>query len=192
MLVESLEAPRFLVAMPQVVDPFFHRSVVLLLEHSPSGSFGVIINRPLELKVAQVVSELGIEWGGSNDSPVFFGGPVQPNAGITLFGTATPEENDRVKRIIDGVFVANDTETLKELARRPPDDFKLVIGYAGWSGGQLEDELARNDWLIAPAAAGLVFSDEPENTWTRALASIGIRPESLPSMIVRSDEHHDN
>src|SRR5687768_4634471 len=156
MNIETLDPPIFLVSMPQVGDPFFNRSVVLLLEHTPEGSFGLIVNRPLELAVSDVVSELGIEWTGSVDERIFLGGPVQPEAGIALFsGPTIPTESDRVQEIGDGVHLANDTETLKALASVPPENLRLMIGYAGWEAGQLESELTRNDWLLAPFDANL-------------------------------------
>jgi putative transcriptional regulator len=179
MLLESLTPPLFLVAMPQVVDPFFNRSVILLLEHSDEGSFGLIVNRPLEMTIASVASELGVEWHGDEAAHVHFGGPVQMNAGITLFQSTIRPENAR--EIISGVQMATDVTTLRELAQTPPPRFLLVVGYAGWTAGQLEDEITRNDWLLAPFDAELLFAADPASVWPRALDSIGVRPESLPS-----------
>lgn len=189
MNVETLDPPVFLVSMPQVGDPFFNRSVVLLLEHNAEGSFGLIINRPLELAVSDVIAELGIEWSGSVDERIYLGGPVQPEAGIALFaGTAIPSHSERVQEIGDGVHIANDTETLKALASVPPENLRLMIGYAGWGAGQLEQELTRNDWLLAPFAAALVFEPDPTVVWNRALESIGVRADALPSWTMPGNE----
>ncbi|HVT04718.1 MAG TPA: YqgE/AlgH family protein [Thermoanaerobaculia bacterium] len=187
MFIDSLEAPVLLIAMHQVVDPYFHRSVVLLLEHSSEGSFGVIINRPLELKVDGVLDELGISWNGGSNELIHFGGPVQPEAGITLFSRPDPIDLPDAREVAPGLQFANDSDTLKALASQPPSQFRLLVGYAGWSAGQLEGELTRNDWLLAPFDAGLVFAADPAAVWNRALSSIGVRPEALPSWTVPDD-----
>lgn len=172
MLLESLTPPLFLVAMPQVVDPFFNRSVVLLLEHSDEGSFGLIVNRPLEMTIASVASELGVEWHGDETAHVHFGGPVQMNAGITLFQSTVRPENAR--EIISGVQMATDVTTLRELAQTPPLRFLLVVGYAGWTAGQLEDELAQNAWLTVPADLDIIFDLPPEERLAAAMQKLGV------------------
>ena len=188
-LIEALEPPLFLIAMPQVADPFFNRSVVLLLEHTSDGSFGLIINRPLDLDIGSVVSDLGVSWLGDAEAVVYLGGPVQPTAGITLFGTTAEQfDKEHVREIVPGLRLANDTDTLKKLAETPPERMRLIVGYAGWTGGQLEEELGRNDWLLAPLDVNLVFESDANDIWKKALASIGIRPESLPSWTLVDEE----
>lgn len=187
MQIDSLEAPVLLIAMHQVVDPYFHRTVVLLLEHSAEGSFGVIINRPLELSVGGVLEELEIPWNGKPEELIHFGGPVQPETGTTLFSLPIPTELPDAREVQPGLQFANDSDTLTALAAEPPDRFRLLVGYAGWSAGQLEDEIARNDWLLAPVDLNLVFAADPAGVWTAALGSIGVRPEALPSWTAPSD-----
>jgi putative transcriptional regulator len=193
MEIETLEPPLFLIAMPQVADPYFNRSVVLLLEHNDEGSFGIIINRPLDMTVSAVLGDLGMKWRGDEELQVYLGGPVQPTAGLTIFGEdellADPE---RVRKIAPGLHLANDSETLTAIATAPPAQVRLLVGYAGWGEGQLEQELSRNDWLLAPIRAELIFSDEPHSVWERALESIGVRPESLPSWTVPDDDQKGN
>ena len=188
--VETLDAPLFLIAMRQVVDPFFHRSVVLLLEHSEEGSFGLVLNRPLELKVGAVLGELAVQWHGDNDLVVHLGGPVQPNVGMTLFGERS--YGDESREVAPGVHLATDTDTLKRIAAKPPQDFRFFVGYAGWGGGQLEQELGRNDWLLAPFNRDIVFSPHAEGVWATALASIGVRPEALAMFTHQGDEETGN
>lgn len=193
MELETLDTPLLLVAMPQVGDPFFNRSVVLLLEHTKDGSFGLIVNRPLELTIKSVIGDLGVAWKGDEDAVVYLGGPVQPTAGITLFDSSgTMVDRERVRNIAPGVDLANDTETLKLLATEPPTHVRLFVGYAGWVGGQLEEELTRNDWLIAPLDSKLLFADDPSMVWNKALESIGVRPESLPSWAVPDNDDKGN
>ncbi|HEY0787259.1 MAG TPA: YqgE/AlgH family protein, partial [Thermoanaerobaculia bacterium] len=84
-IADTLETPLFLIAMKQVVDPFFHRSVVLLLEHDDEGSLGLIVNRPTDVPMVQLLGGLGVGWGGAPDAASWFGGPVQPGVGTILY-----------------------------------------------------------------------------------------------------------
>lgn len=183
-VVESLETPLLLVAMPQVLDPFFNRSVVLLLEHKEEGSFGFILNHATEFTLREVLEGLEVPWGGPEDTPAWLGGPVQPNLGTALFGdgyTTPREQAEAVIPLTDGLYLSQDVRVLGTLAETPPERFKLMIGYAGWGPGQLEQELERNDWLIAPLDLPSMFDRDAGGMWARALRSIGVRPESLPS-----------
>jgi putative transcriptional regulator len=178
--VETLDTPLFLVAMPQVADPFFHRSVVLLLEHSEGGSFGLVINRVTELPLSTVLGELGMEWHTSRQPFALFGGPVHPNVGTALFaGVTVHEEDERTIPVGQGVRLSQDIRVLRQLSAMPPARFRLILGSAGWTPGQLEAELGRNDWLIAPFDVDLLFWDVGDEIWPRSLESIGVRPESL-------------
>jgi putative transcriptional regulator len=189
-LIDTLDPPVFLVAMPQVIDPFFNRSVVLLLEHSTEGTLGIIVNRPVDLTVQSALVELGIPWRGSADAHVYFGGPVQPNVGTALFGEGGGAEVDpaRVAKVSPGLRMAHDVTTLAALASAPPERFRLFLGYGGWSEGQLEEELARNDWLVVPFDPDLLFSSDGSFLWAAALEKIGVRPESLPSWTMPEEE----
>ena len=194
-VVETLDPPLFLVAMPQVGDPFFHRSLVLLLEHGPDGSFGLIVNRPTEILMQDLVDGLGVQWGGDPSSLGWFGGPVQPGVGTMIWGEEgeTAEEADLSSvAFAPRVRLSRDVNVLQELAVTPPQRFRLFVGYAGWGSGQLEDELERNDWLLAPFDPALLFASDPEESWRLALASIGVRPEALPTMMTPDDPEQAN
>lgn len=178
-VIESLETPLFLIAMPPVNDPYFHRSVVLLLERTDDGAVGLIINRPTELSVAVVLEGLEIPWHGHLAAATWFGGPVQPNLGTVLCaGLAEEIDPETVVELAAGVHFSQDAGFLKRIASAPPPRFRLLLGYAGWESGQLEEELGRNDWLIAPFDPELLFFDS-DQIWGKALQSIGVRPESL-------------
>lgn len=179
---ESIEAPVMLVAMPQIADPFFWHSIVLLVDYTAEGSLGLIINRPTELKVADVLRELEIPWTGDPEGIVHLGGPVQPQLGSVLYRLEDSGTDDASAEIVDGLFVSQNLETLRRLATSLPFELRLVLGYAGWSAGQLDEEIRRHDWLVAPVDVSQIFSPEPENVWERVLHSIGIRPESLPTI----------
>jgi len=181
----DLEPPVLLIAMPQVLDPFFHRSVVLLIHNDDEGSFGLITNRATGIKVAEILSGMEISWGGG-DEVAFFGGPVQSQMGTLMFDAEAvadrPESADETSSLVaPGVRLTQNVTDLGELAENPPGRMRLYLGYAGWGGGQLVDEILRNDWLTAPADERLIFTDDPETAWERALESVGVDPDALPS-----------
>ena len=180
----DLSPPVLLVAMPQIQDPFFRQSVVLLVDHQPEGSFGLILNRPTELSVAEVLSGLDIEWGGGEDSMTHFGGPVQPQLGTVLFDPAAislENPDDTVLALYEGVALTQHIGDLGRIAATPPTCFRLLLGYAGWGEGQLDEELVRNDWLLAPLSVELLFAADSASIWRRTLASIDVEPENLPA-----------
>jgi putative transcriptional regulator len=165
--------------------------VVLLLEHSDEGSFGFIVNRTTELRMADLLADLGIAWNGDATAVARFGGPVHPNLGTAVFGEIElPDEAapEKVIAVAPGLRLSQDIHVLTRLAESSPADFRLVLGSAGWGPGQLLAEVERNDWLVAPFDRELVFEEDETGKWERALASIGVRPESLPSMIGGDDD----
>ena len=178
----ELAPPVFLLAMPQVRDPFFHRSVVLLLAHSEEGSFGFIVNRPTGLALSEILTGMEIDWLGDPTAQAFLGGPVQPETGTVIYGGVEPRPADAAESdLLPGIHISQHLADLKSLAGRPPADFRLFLGYAGWGAGQLVAEIVRNDWLTAPVDRGLVFAGEPESVWERALRSVGVDPAALPA-----------
>jgi putative transcriptional regulator len=183
MAAPELVAPVLLLALPQVTDPFFKKSVVLLLAHEEEGSFGFIVNRRTELRVADILKDLGVGWAGDTTTLAGFGGPVQPQVGTVLFASDDPELTGLpgVTEILPGVRLTQNLAELARLAERPPERFRLLLGYAGWGPGQLVEEILRNDWLTAPVAGELVFGDETETAWERGLRAVGVDPETLPA-----------
>ena len=188
--LDDLATPSLLIAMPQVLDPFFSRSVVLLAAHEEGGeggSLGFVVNRPSQLKVDEVLRELDIEWLGGSEAAAFVGGPVQPEVGTVLLsldglnGAEGGVEADGITRIAPGVGATQNILALRTLARRAPDHMRLLLGHAGWGPGQLMQELTRSDWLTAPVEESIVFSPDPKDAWSAALASLGIDPGTLPS-----------
>src|SRR5947209_12345665 len=177
--------PVLLMAMPQVLDPFFHRSVVLLLHHEPEGSIGFIVNRPTGIKVSEILKGMDVGWRGRDETVAYFGGPVQPNLGTVLFAPVLPEggEEDTATEIAPGVALTQHIGDLARLAEETPDRFRLLLGYAGWGEGQLMEEILRNDWLTAPVDGDLIFGPDPDQVWVAALRSVGIDPAALPSWI---------
>jgi putative transcriptional regulator len=185
----DLSTPVLLMAMPQVLDPFFHRSVVLLLHHEDEGSFGFILNRPTGIKVSEILKGMDVGWSGREEAVAYFGGPVQPNLGTVLFAPLLTDggDEDTATEVLPGVALTQHIGDLSRLAEAPPDQFRLILGYAGWGEGQLMEEILRNDWLTAPASSELIFAPDPEQIWGAALRSVGIDPAVLPSWMPGRD-----
>lgn len=180
----ELTTPVLLMAMPQVLDPFFHKSVVLLLHHETEGSFGFIVNRPTGIRISEILQGMEVGWQGRAEEVAFFGGPVQPQLGTVLFTPEAPEdgeEDETANEVIPGVALTQHIGDLSRLAEAPPDRFRLFLGYAGWGEGQLIEEILRNDWLTAPVSSELLFAPDPEKVWDEALRSVGVDPAILPS-----------
>lgn len=192
----DLEAPVLLLAMPQVLDPFFHQAVVLLVHHNDEGSVGFIVNRPTELLIEDILDGMEIHWQGAKDATAFFGGPVQSQMGTILFQERSVEDGERyaatTTEIRAGIRIGQQLEDLNRIAQHPPEHFRLLLGYAGWGAGQLMDEFVRNDWLTAPVSEDLLFSDNTEELWESALRSVGLDPASLPSWTMPDDEETAN
>jgi putative transcriptional regulator len=172
-------APGLLLAMPQLVDSNFYRSVVLMIEHTEQGSMGVVVNRPTSTTIAEVMRQLEIGWRGDPEALVFFGGPVEPRSGWLLHDLASPSEPEGTIQLAPGLAVSTSSDLLSQLAGHPPERMRLLLGYAGWEPGQLERELADGAWVLAEASAELVFATPHEEMWEAALHQLHIDPTSL-------------
>ena len=179
-VASDLVAPVLLVAMPQVLDPFFRRSVVLLVHHEDEGSLGFIVNRAMEIPIQEILKGLEVDWQGPDEVMAHFGGPVQQQLGTVLFAPGLVETEAAVV-IHPGIALTQHIGDLVRLAEAPPEQFRLILGYAGWEAGQLMEEILRNDWLTAPVHTDLVFAADPEQVWGDALRSVGVDPAALPS-----------
>lgn len=158
---------RFLVASRNLGDPNFSESVVLLLSHGPSGSMGVIVNRPTDLPLAPLLPELP-ELRDRSDR-VSFGGPVGVNA-MTMLVRARRQPT-KSEAIFGDVYASGNLDSLRD-ALAPRGEIIAVrayVGYAGWGAGQLEHEIARGDWYVGPADAASVFDTAPTELWTTLL-----------------------
>ena len=173
-----------LVAMPQLLDPNFERAVVLMLHHDSESSFGLVVNRESDLLADDLVSSLDLEWGGDSDAHVWWGGPVEPTSGWMLFGDDVRQADlppDHVTTISSGLRFTASLDVFGQLAPRPPDQLRLLLGYAGWGAGQLESEIAQGAWLSAPAAPRSIFDVEGDAMWDQVVRDLGIDPGSLVS-----------
>src|SRR5919205_243201 len=163
MAFSSLQA-QLLIAAPALVDPNFHRSVVLMLEHTEEGALGVVLNRPSTVEAAEIVPQLVPLV--SEPPCIFSGGPVQPGAAIALGEFADPT---LAEALIVGSIGAVDLDAEPPLLLEQIARMRLFAGYAGWGPGQLEAELAEEAWFTEPALPGDVFSGLPDELWSHVL-----------------------
>jgi putative transcriptional regulator len=172
---------QLLVAMPQMQDPRFARSVVYLCAHSEdAGAMGLVINKTIDaLTVDELCAHLNIE-PPRRDSPrpVHFGGPVDPGRGFVLHSADYREE--ATLDIGDAFAMTATLDILRAIGKgEGPRQSLLALGYAGWAPGQLDAEIQANGWLSVAADAGLVFDEAQDSKWQRALAKLGVSPSSL-------------
>ena len=165
----------FLIAMPMLADPHFFHSVVYLCEHNAEGAMGIVVNQPLVVTLGEVLQHTNIETShpGMGHHPVYLGGPVRRDA---LFILHQPLQHwEATLAVTDTVGVTTSPDILNALAA---DEFHgqalVALGYAGWSVGQLEQEIADNAWLSGEAGTDILFNTPAEQRWAAAAALLGI------------------
>lgn len=164
--------------MPQLSDENFSRTVVLLCEHEKDGALGLIVNRPTPFRLGQIYDGQGIEGRGGEDTPIHYGGPVQPEMGFVLYEGGPSYEGSM--EVLGSLRLGTSLDILRTIARgRGPDRFLFCLGYAGWAPDQMETELARNDWLVVPASSQILFEVPAPERWDRAIRSLGVDPSLL-------------
>ena len=172
---------KLLIAMPDMGDPRFAHSVVFLCSHSDEGAMGLIVNKPAgELQLGELLKQLDIEpTDAARDRPVHFGGPVEGGRGFVLH---SPDYGSPLHtlEVTDEIGMTATMDVLEDLAcGGGPRQALMLLGYAGWGPGQLEDELGRNGWLTAEASATLIFDLPDSEKWSAALKTLGIEPVML-------------
>lgn len=159
----ELSKGKFLVASRQLLDANFSETVVLLTEYSPEGAMGVVINRPTEVQLAELLPE--VKELQQRTELVYLGGPVARTRMFLL--VRTPEKPEGAYPVFADVYVSASRAVLKQMAKNSgaKATFRAYAGYAGWAPGQLEQEVARGDWYIVPADAGTIFDKAAETIW---------------------------
>ena len=167
--------------MPQLQDPNFKRAVVQLIEHDAQGTFGLVLNREVDLTAGDLCESLDLAWHGDPRTRIHWGGPVQGNTGWVLFGDdlALSVHDEPVQEVLPGVSFAGSLAVLQAVAEQPPSDVRLFLGYAGWGPGQLETEIASGAWLCAPGSAHVAFGVDPDAMWDHVIRALGIDPVTL-------------
>jgi putative transcriptional regulator len=173
----------FLVAMPGMADETFERTVVYLCEHTEKGALGLVINKPIDIKLKNLFEkvELPLDREELAEQPVFFGGPVQTERGFVLhekLGEAGGYNS--TMSIPGGLEMTTSKDVLEALANGAgPRRVLVTLGYSGWTAGQLEDELGRNGWLNVDADPKVIFDTPVADRYDRALSLLGFDPRML-------------
>ena len=178
---------QFLIAMPGMADENFVGSVVYLCEHTERGALGLVINKPIDIKLRNLFEkvEINLDRQELADQPVYYGGPVQTERGFVLHERLGGEEGagghyNSSLQIPGGLEMTTSKDVLEALAGGSgPKKVLVTLGYSGWQAGQLEDELGRNGWLTVDADPAVIFDTPIDKRYNRALALLGIDPRML-------------
>ncbi len=174
-IVTSSLAGHLLIATPAVQESCFARSVIYMCAHNESGAMGIIVNYPVEnLHLNEILDQLDIEPDmQSRDLPIHFGGPVESNRGFVVHSADYHSEGSLIEK--NGITVTANVAILQQIAEgKGPTEGMLVLGYSGWSPGQLEAEIETGSWIVIPATKQLVFNTGNETKWNKAVATLGI------------------
>jgi putative transcriptional regulator len=168
-----------LLASPDLSDPNFAKTAILIVEHNENGAFGLVVNRPLEVTLRQMAAALKVSWGGGEETlPVFGGGPVMTES-IWLLRERAPEEasvSPNARVVEPGLVITSDAEEIRGALEKPGGVFKIFAGYSGWGESQLEAEMAQGSWLVARPSREMIFTRTAGESWNRALTEMGINP----------------
>ena len=176
---------QFLIAMPGMADGTFAGAVVYLCEHTEKGALGLVINKPIDIKLKNLFEkvELTLDRADIADTPVYFGGPVQTERGFVLHESQGGETSPYSSTLTipgGGLEMTTSKDVLEALSNGAgPKRILVTLGYSGWSAGQLEDEMGRNGWLNVGAAPEVIFDTPAEQRYERALSLLGIHPGML-------------
>lgn len=167
---------QFLIAMPSLDDPHFSHTVTYLCQHNEEGALGIVINRPTGMKLGEIFQQLGIksEQEAINNTPVFAGGPVQQERGFVIHSPCEQHWDSSISPA-DNITLTSSRDVLEAIAAgKGPKQFLVALGYAGWSKGQLEQEIIANSWLNTPCGEAVIFNTPVEKRWNAAASQLGI------------------
>lgn len=174
----------FLIAMPALADPNFSHTVTYICEHNDEGAMGIVINRPMEVSLAEVLSQMEIEPSNALDTSVMVndGGPVQPEHGFVVHTPVGAWESSM--QITDDIALTTSRDILTAIGHAEgPAHYLIALGYAGWGPGQLEEEMAQNAWLSGPANNDILFDLPLGERWEAAARLLGVDVNLLSSDI---------
>lgn len=170
----------FLIAMPAMEDPFFARSLTYVCEHNHEGAMGIVVNRPISLTLGELFAQIGMPLTQTEleDMPIHFGGPVQTDRGFVLHDVGGHWQS--TLQVSDKINLTTSKDILQAVGEgKGPGHLLVTLGYAGWSQGQLEQELADNSWLSVPANSSILFDLPAEQRLPAAMKLLGIDFASL-------------
>ncbi len=177
---------QFLIAMPGMVGDTFSGTVIYLCEHTENGALGLVINKPIDIKLKKLFEkvELVLDRGDISDNPVFFGGPVQTERGFVLHERLDEQGGHYSSslKIPGGLEMTTSKDVLEALSHGAgPKRVLVTLGYSGWGAGQLEDEMGRNNWINVGARPEIIFDTPIEQRYGKALSLLGIDVNMLSS-----------
>jgi putative transcriptional regulator len=164
-----------LIATPQLQDPHFQKSVVLILEHDEEGTVGVVLNRRSKVPCEQIVDQFDLPWPSPQEK-LLIGGPVDPRSLWILHADGWAFEHTH---LFEGVSVSRSEEALTGLCLGHEKRTRIYVGYAGWGPGQLENEIAEGSWWVGEAQPSLIFDVDVQEAWESALRTLGVEPMML-------------
>ena len=176
---------QFLIAMPGMVDDTFKGTVVYLCEHSERGALGLVINKPIDIKLKNLFEKVDLELESEElaEQPVYFGGPVETARGFVLHekrAEGTSPYNSTLSIPQSALEMTTSKDVLEAMAGgEGPKKVLITLGYSGWQAGQLEDEISRNGWLTVGADPAIIFDTPIEKRYDRALSLLGVDPRML-------------
>ncbi len=165
----------FLIAMPNMADPYFARTLTFVCEHSAQGALGIVVNRPLDMTLQSLFDRLSLTMRNTEmaDAPIYFGGPVQTERGFVLH--TPPGDWQSTLRVRDTIGLTTSRDILEAVGRgEGPEKMLVSLGYAGWAAGQLEHELRQNAWLTVEAKDAIIFDLPAEERLPAALELLGL------------------
>jgi putative transcriptional regulator len=171
-----------LVAMPGLTDPFFRESVTYIIQHDEEGAMGVMINQPMPFQHYDLLKQFDLDpIESTKERAVLSGGPVQIERGFVLHKPLGKWESSMA--VTDKVAVTTSMDILKAIARgKGPKDYQLLLGYAGWEAGQLDQEMLDNSWLTVPADETILFDTPMSERWQKASQLLGVDIHQLTTL----------
>lgn len=177
----------FLVAMPAMTDPFFSRTLTYICEHSDEGALGLVVNRPIDLTLRDLLDQLEISHEGQSlrEFPVMFGGPIQVDRGFVLHAPVGAWQSTMT--VSSEIGLTTSLDILRAVANGEcPKHLLVALGYSGWAPGQIERELSQNAWLTVPASSRIIFELPIEERLGAAVRTLGIDFSSLSDEVGHS------
>lgn len=171
----------FLIAMPALMDLHFRHTVSYICEHGADGTIGIIVNRPLNITLSEVFSQINITstLASVNETPVYYGGPVQPDRGFVIHPHTETVWRSTIATS-DEFMITTSQDILEAIAcGEGPENFLIALGYAGWSKTQLEHEILENTWLTCEADAAILYNTPAAERWATAAKLLGIDINAL-------------
>ncbi len=171
---------QYLLATPSIKDPLFASSMVYLCDHSKEGCMGMVVNHLSDQKLGDIFKQLDINCMDLEilDTPVFIGGPVNLQQGFVLHTSELPWE--KTLKVDENIYLTSSKDILEAIANNEgPEQFLVLLGFSGWSAGQLEQELHHNSWLTALSSEEITFNKNIDHKWQMAFDTLGFKLDTL-------------